>query len=438
MNRLQLPSKFSSHPLITGTLLLTCAGLLSRAIGFFYRIFLSHAIGAEGLGIYQLIFPIYALTFSFTAAGIQTALSKFVAEAVARKRQGYAYLYAGLLLSLSLSLLCAAMLCQHAQPLAVHVLNEPRCATLLQILALTVPFGAIHACVNGYYYGLKKTAVPAVSQLLEQLGRVLCVYLIYAVAKEQNAPVTAEMAVWGLVAGEALCVLYCVTCTRFGRARHSLFPALEQVFVMALPLTANRVLINLLQSAEAILIPARLKVFGYDHSEALSVYGVLTGMALPMVLFPSVITNSVSVMLLPAISEAAAKEDSRYIRGAIQKSCFYCLTLGFCCTLGFLLTGRLIGKMVFENDLAGTLIMTLGWICPFLYLTATLCSILNGLGRTAATFFLNMGGSLIRILFVWFLIPPFGIRACLIGMLLSYLCECGGALLSLGAALRKR
>ena len=96
-------SKLSSHPLITGALLLTLSGLLSRIIGFFYRIFLSHTIGAEGLGIYQLIFPIYALTFSLTAAGIQTALSKFVAEAVARKRQGYTYLYAGLILSLGLS-----------------------------------------------------------------------------------------------------------------------------------------------------------------------------------------------------------------------------------------------------------------------------------------------------------------------------------------------
>lgn len=426
--------KLSSHPLVTGTLLLTLAGLLSRIIGFFYRIFLSHTIGAEGLGIYQLIFPIYALTFSLTVAGIQTAISKFVAEAVAQKREGCTYLYAGLILSLLLSFLCTALLYLYAQPLAAHVLDEPRCTPLLQILSLTVPFGAVHACINGYYYGLKRTAVPAVSQLLEQVARVGGVYVLYLISVEQGTHITTKAAVWGLVIGEIASVLYSVSCTRFRPGGRSLAPALGQVFAMALPLTANRVLINLLQSVEAIQIPMRLKEFGYTSSEALSVYGVLTGMAMPMVLFPSVITNSVSVMLLPAISEAAAKEDTRYIKSSVRKSCFYCLTLGFCCTLGFLLFGRLLGRVVFANVLAGTFIVTLGWICPFLYLTTTLCSILNGLGRTTSTFLLNLMGCGIRILFVWFLIPAFGIRAFLMGMLVSYLCECGAAVI----LLRKR
>ncbi|MCI9151541.1 MAG: polysaccharide biosynthesis protein [Lachnospiraceae bacterium] len=423
--------KLSSHPLITGTLLLTLAGLLSRIIGFFYRIFLSHTIGAEGLGIYQLIFPIYALTFSLTVAGIQTAISKFVAEAVARKRESCTYLYAGLLLSLVLSFLCTALLYLYAQPLAVHVLDEPRCAPLLRILSLTVPFGAVHACINGYYYGLKRTTVPALSQLLEQAARVGGVYVLYLISLEKGRPISTEAAVWGLVIGEVASVLYSVSCTRFRPGIRTLAPALGQIFAMALPLTANRVLINLLQSVEAIQIPLRLREFGYSSSDALSVYGVLTGMAMPMVLFPSVITNSVSVMLLPAISEAAAKENTCYIRSSVKKSCFYCLTLGFCCTLGFLLFGRLLGRVVFANVLAGTLLVTLGWICPFLYLTTTLCSILNGLGRTTLTFLLNLTGCGIRILFVWFFIPVFGIRAFLIGMLVSYLCECGAAVLML-------
>ncbi len=429
-------SKLSSHPLITGALLLTLSGLLSRIIGFFYRIFLSHTIGAEGLGIYQLIFPIYALTFSLTAAGIQTALSKFVAEAVARKRQGYTYLYAGLILSLGLSFLCAALLYLWAGPLSDHMLEEPRCAPLLRILALTVPFGAIHSCINGYYYGLKRTSIPAVSQLLEQIARVGGVYVIYRIVMEQGTSITAKTAVWGLVIGEIASVLVCVTCTRFGRMRHPLLPALGQVFSMALPLTASRVLVNLFQSMESIQIPIRLKAFGYTGPEALSVYGVLTGMAMPMVLFPSVITNSVSVMLLPAISEAAARENTGYIRNAVRKSCIYCLILGFGCTLFFLLTGRFLGQVVFGNVLAGAFIVTLGWICPFLYLTTTLCSILNGLGRTTATFLLNLTASGIRILFVWFFIPAFGIRAYLIGMLASYLAECTAAILLLRKAVK--
>lgn len=435
------------HPLFTGTLLLTLAGLFSRIIGFFYRIFLSHTIGAEGIGIYQLIFPVYALTFSFTVAGIQSAISKFVAESAAREAYAFpsprgrrpaerrplsfTYLYAGLFLSLFLSLLCTVFLYSCADFLAIRVLGEARCGPLLKILSLTVPFGAVHASINGYYYGLQKTAVPAMSQLLEQLARVGGVWLLYQIASDRGQPVTIEMAVWGLVLGEIVSVLYSVSFTRFEKRCRALPLATRQIFTMALPLTANRVFVNLFGSVEAILIPIKLRAFGYTPGGALSVFGVLTGMALPLIFFPSVITNSVSVMLLPAISEAAAKEDLVYIKNAVKKSCLYCIVLGLCCTLGFLIFGRWLGMLIFANRLAGTFIVVLGWICPFLYLTTTLSSILNGLGKTSTTFLLHLVGSGIRILFVALLIPRLGIKAYLFGMLVSHLMESGMAVLVL-------
>lgn len=411
-----------SHPVLTGTLLLTIAGLISRIIGFFYRIFLSHTIGAEGVGIYQLIFPLYALTFSLTVSGIQTAISRFTAQAVAARAKlcnDRCYLTSGLILSLFLSFLCTIFLYHFAEPLAISFLDEPRCKSLLEILSLTVPFGAIHACINGYYYGLKKTFVPATSQLFEQIIRVGCVFLIYQICMERHQAVTVDMAVWGLVAGELGSVLYSVSFLGRGKSRGSKITALKHIFLMSAPLCANRVLINLLQSIEATMIPGQLRHYGYSVSEALSVYGVLTGMAMPMVLFPSVITNSVSVMLLPVIAEAQEKKEHRYIHNAIRKTCFYCLILGFACTLLFLLLGHWMGEVLFANRLAGTFIVILGWMCPFLYLSTTLSSILNGLGKTTTTFTLNILGLAIRIAAVVWGIPAFGIKAYLWGTLLS-------------------
>ena len=420
-----------SHPLLTGTLLLTISGLISRIIGFFYRIFLSQTIGAEGVGIYQLIFPLYALTFSLTVSGIQTAISRFTAQAVAASCSNgvssqntglcndRCYLTTGLILSLFLSFLCTIFLYHFATPLAVFFLDEPRCQALLEILSLTVPFGAIHACINGYYYGLKKTFVPATSQLVEQVIRVVCVFVLYQICLERHYPVTVNIAVWGLVAGEFGAVLYSISFLGRGKCYGSKLLGLKQIFLMSTPLSANRVLVNLLQSIEATMIPGQLRNYGYSVSESLSVYGVLTGMALPMVLFPSVITNSVSVMLLPAIAEAQEKEDRHYIRNAIRKTCFYCLFLGFLCTISFLLLGNWMGKVLFANELAGTVIVILGWMCPFLYLSTTLSSILNGLGKTTTTFTLNMVGLSLRIVSVVWGIPSFGIKAYLCGTLIS-------------------
>ena len=136
-------------------------------------------------------------------------------------------------------------------------------------------------------------------------------------------------------------------------------------------------------------------------------------------------------MLLPLIAEAQEKQERSYIIDAIKKTCFYSLLLGFSCTLFFLISGKWIGAVLFSNELAGTFIVTLGWICPFLYLSTMLHSILNGLGKTTSTFFLNILGLGIRILFVLFAIPIVGIKGYLWGVLLSQISMAGGALLLL-------
>ncbi len=439
-----------NHPLITGTLLLTLSGLISRLIGFFYRIFLSQKIGAEGMGIYQLTFPIHVLTISLTSSAIQTAISRFVAQAASSSCNSQdngslychktfcnerCYLTAGLMLSLSLAFFCTVSLYRFSEFAAVHFLEEPRCAPLLQILSLTIPFAAIHACINGYFYGLKKTFVPAASQLLEQVVRVASVWLFFEVSIEKHNAISLNLIIWGMVAGEIAAVLFSVSFLRWKKRQGSRLLAVRQIFCMSLPLSANRVLVNILQSMEAVMIPGQLRQYGYSTSESLSVYGILTGMALPMVLFPSVLTNSVSVMLLPAIAEAQEKKDHPYILALIKRTCFYSLLLGFGCTLMFLLFGQWMGSFLFGNGLAGTFIVILGWICPFLYLSTTLHSILNGLGRTTSTFFLNVLGLGIRIGFVLFIIPIAGIKGYLWGLLLSQAVMAAGALFLL---LRKK
>ena len=119
-----MPLSHKTHPLITGTLLLTAAGLLSRVLGFFYRIFLSRTIGAEGLGIYQMIFPVYGIFFSLCAGSIQTAISRFTAADPDHAKRT---LLSGFSLSFAMSLAAAFVIRHFSGPLAEHVLMEPRC-----------------------------------------------------------------------------------------------------------------------------------------------------------------------------------------------------------------------------------------------------------------------------------------------------------------------
>lgn len=138
---------FRKHSMITGTLLLTAAGFAVRILGFFYRIFLSRTIGAEGLGLYNLVHPLYGICFALCAGSIQTAISRCIAANLSRRKL---FLRTGLMISLSIAALLAMILYAGSQFLANQILLESRCGEFLRLMALSIPFSAIHACVNGY------------------------------------------------------------------------------------------------------------------------------------------------------------------------------------------------------------------------------------------------------------------------------------------------
>ncbi len=413
--------------ILRGAFILTAAGFLSRIMGFFYRIFLSRIIGAEGIGIYQLIFPVFALILAITCSGIETSISHHVSGKNARGDQkGARSLFlAGTLLSLTFSLLASAWIYNHADFLAAYFLREYRCTPLLQYLAFAIPSASLHACINGYFMGLKKASVPALAQLLEQLVRVFATFLAYDVTVEKGLPATPLTAVIGLIFAEAASALFTLTLLVLNFSRHpqqTTFPTGKHFFSVwktAAPLSGNRLLISFLQSIEAVLIPSRLRLFGYTLSDSLKQYGILSGMALPLVLFPSAITGAVSMMLVPAVSEAHSLGNRSRLQKTAESTIRGSLLLGIFCIGIFFLFGQEIGKLLFDNETAGEYIFILGWICPFLYLGSTLTSMLNGLGKTFLTFIQHVLALSFRILFIWFFIPKLGMTAYLFGLLIS-------------------
>lgn len=424
-----------NNPLITGTLILTITGFASRFIGFFYRIFLSRLFGAEGMGIYQLISPVLALSFSLTVAGMQTAISKYVAGETISKdyRSSVLHLSAGFILSMFVSLFCAVGIYYYADEIAVYFLMESRTAPLLRIIALSIPMATVHSCINGYFYGIRQTAVPSICQLSEQIIRVGSVYFIYYFCQRRGMTPTISFAVVGLVIGESASMLVSLIAVRahfanvvpknygplFSLDLPALLAASKGLLRLAVPLSLNRVIINFLQSIEAIFIPNRLMHYGYDNATALGTYGVLTGMAMPLIFFPSAITNSICVLLLPIVSEADACNNKKAIKKAINKCIHYGFLLGILCTSLFLCTGKFLGNLLYQSALAGSFIIILSFLCPLMYIASTLNSILNGLGKTGLTFSYSMISLLVRLAFVFWGIPSLGIHGYLWGLLAS-------------------
>lgn len=428
MNTYSKPiSKYKENPIIKGTFILTIAGILTRIIGFFFRIFLSRYIGAEGIGIYQLIFPIQAICYSLCTSGFELSISRLVAAANTKDQQaGMRILKSGLIMSISISVIIAISVYFNYEFIAVRILSEERCKNLVRWMGITIPLASIHSCICGYYLGVKKASVPAWSQLVEQVIRVVSIWIIVQVYYEKGITVTPEIAMIGSFIGEAFSVIFTVYCiSNTDKNINSAKIALpktnyfRKIFKLSMPITLNRFMLSIIQSIQSILIPFCLIKYGLTSSEALSIYGICLGLVLPLIMFPSALINSISLMLLPTIAEAEYSNNSAHISNTSDHTLRFSCLFGIYCAGMFVLFGKQIGILLFNNATSGNYICILGFLCPFLYITATLASIINGLGYTHITFIHSIVSTLIQLFCTVILIPRIGIMGYLIGLLLS-------------------
>lgn len=431
------------NPIVKGTLILTITGIVTRLLGFALRIFLSRTIGEVGLGLHQLAFPVFMLLHAVAAAGIETAISKCVASSQSKNpSRSFSYFLCGLICCMCICLPGSVLICRFAEEISTFLLNEAACAPLLRMFAYAVPLSCVQGCICNYYYGQKKSGVPALSQFIEQLARIAATVLIWYVLTNNGEVFTPAHAVLAMVIGELITVITIVIlfCSdfqiTFRRSLRTLSEACSNTIArplirFAVPMTVNRLMITALQSIESVAIPLYLRIYGYSSSEAIAVYGVLTGMAMPFILFPTTMTNALAVMLLPTVSDAQAQGDGRKIRLAAKSNISFCFLMGCAFTAVFLISGRFLGMFFYASEQAGNYIKILAWVCPFLYVNGAITSILNGLGQVSVTLRNNVLSMLLRLAFILFGVPRFGMNAYLVGLLTSQLLLGGLHLLAL-------
>lgn len=405
--------------LFKSTAILTLAGLLSRFCGFFYRILIGNYLGTDSIGLIQMCTPIIALVIALTCSGLFTAISRFTAL-YASPRWGRL----GINLCLLLSTIAAILLFCNSEFLAGHIFLDSRCTNIIKIMSFCLPFMAIHNSVNNFFFGYEKSVPPAISQIIEQFTRIstLCLFIFFL----GDRPLTITLVLIGNILGELVACVYLAVCLlvmyfRKNIKKNSLRYSVKDAYSMiafSIPLGFNHTLIRLFESGEAILIPASLTAFGLTNYEALSQFGILTGMAIPLIMFPSAAFNSYAVMLLPSVSKNSTK-DVFMLRNTIRKTIEICLSLGIFSTFLFICFGARLGAILFNNETVYWYVRTLAWLCPFMYLKISLASILNGLGKTKTTCMVSITGILIRLISIVLIIPRTGILGYLISLLVS-------------------
>ncbi len=412
--------------IIKGALILTLANIITRVLGFIYRIYMSNLIGAEGMGLYSLIMPIYMLAWSLSSSGFSTTISKLVAEYNCKNQMGNIKRILSICIILSSSIACLFGITIYifSDYIALNILKNENTLLSLHIMCISFPFMAIGSCIRGYFLGMQEAKIPAISQVLEQLARMISIYFLSGLFIPLGLSYACGVGVIGMCIGEIFSFLYVLMVyntrvTKNIKPNISTIKSTYLILAMTLPLTANRVLGSLLSSIENILIPIKLAEFGYSSSESMALYGQLEGMAMPLIMFPSSLLTSLAIAIVPAISEALAKKNLISIKNTISKTFLITSFIGIGSAGVFITFCNQLGLTIYSQTDIGWQLFYLGFLCPFIYYNVVLSGILNGLGEQMLIFKNCLLASVINISIIYFLIPKYGLIAFIVGCFIS-------------------
>lgn len=402
---------------VINAVILTASSLLMRMTNIGYRVFITEKIGAAGMGLYQLILSVFILAVTVCTSGISLAVTRLVAEATGRNDPGYAKnaVKKCVACALTLSLLAGTALFFFAPLIAGRLLENPQAALPLRILAPGLPFMAVSACLRGYFIAMRSALRPAAADLLEQFSTIGIVAALFF----RFAPQTLEGAccaiMLGSTAGEIASFLFYFLLyrhdTRAFRSRHPHGKGvLRQIVHIGLPAMTGYTARTILSAIENILIPVGLKKNGANEQNALAQYGIIQGMVMPVLFFPSAFLTALCSLLIPEMAEANAAGKSRAIERTACRAMQMTLLFSFFVTGVFFAFSPDIGLAFYRNEQTGTVLRILAPLVPLMYLDNVVDSILKGLDQQLSSLKYNFSDSVLRVLLIYTLIPVYGLK----------------------------
>lgn len=419
---------------IKNALILTASSLILRFVGIIFKVWLAALIGSEGIGLYQLIFSVYVLAATFATSGICTAVTRLVAEelALGSKKGTLKILRRAIEITLLIAAVSIAVVYFGAEFIADRFIGDMRAVPALKILPLSLPFMGITSCLRGYFIARRKVTPNAVSQLFEQSVRILLVVILVKKFCDKGLAACCAAVLFGDTAAElCACLLLGLIwlCDRkklntlSGRARPP-FGIVRRILHISVPITSGRYLNTALRTAENILVPKNLAKYPRSGELALSQFGMIKGMALPILFFPSTLLNSISTLLIPEMSEAAAKGRTGLVKAATRNILKLTAVMSFIFAAIFFVGGREIGLLIYKSEEVGSLLRALSPIVPLMYLDSVSDGILKGLDQQAFSFRTAITDSVLRIILILLTLPRFGLRGFIWIMYFSNLLTC--------------
>lgn len=417
----------SKDTFLKGALILTIAGIIVKIIGSVNRILLSRLLGGEGVGLYQMAYPIYLLALSVSSAGIPVAISIIVAEKLALSdyrganrvfRISLGVLAATGLLFTFLLYYGAGWLIEH------HFVRDARAYYAIAALAPAIFFVTVLSSYRGYFQGLQMMTPTAVSQIFEQLFRVVTMIAFAYILLPRGLEFAAAGASFGAGPGAAaglfvLLYFYWKHKPGFNHkmetqpqiTQESSVSIVGRIVKLALPVSLANIMLPVVSNIDLLIVPARLEVAGYTVEQATELFGYLTGMAVPLVNLATILTASLAASLVPAVSEAYTLGDNQRIYQRTSTAMRISNLITIPSFVGMWLLATPISLMLYGTPNAGTSIAILAVGIFLLGIHQVTTGVLQGLGHTAIPVINMAASAVIKIIMSWILtaIPALGI-----------------------------
>lgn len=389
---------------LKGAFILVLASITVKVLGFIYQIMIVRLVGTEGIGIFNMVYPLYITVFVLTTAGIPTALSKYVAEETARNKEYEAEKVLGMALVLVIFLsTVGALFLILASPRLIRLLyTDPRVIPSFLVITPTLLLATVSSCIRGYFQGLQDMRPTAINQLVEQVIRFLSgLALVYFLTPFGLTWATVGLA-GGVLLSEIGGLVYVWriyikrTPASYLLLRPSL-PVARKLFSFGVPLTVTRIVSTLSAAIEGSLIPHLLMKSGVTLTTATSLYGELTGVAFTLLNIPSTLTFSLATTLVPAISEAHGRRQNSLMAQRTSDAIGITLLAGIPSAIILFYWGNDLAGLLFKAKNAGLILKYLALGSIFLYICQTTSGILQGTGYVKTVFVTNLISCLIRL-----------------------------------------
>lgn len=417
----------------------TTFSTIEKTLSFAYRIILSRLLGAEGVGIYQICLSVFSVFLTAASSGIPVTVSRMIAKqtATGTEKGKHAVTTAGVVATLMFTI-PAAIIIFFGRELIAFLFPDRDSLNIFLLLLPGLVLTSIYAVMRGAFWGNKQFLPYSVIELAEDSVMVILgTVLVFSATTPADGAFRATVAVLiSYIFSFAVSVGWYLT---HGGKFVSPKGQLKPLLASALPITAMRTSTSLLGSVVATFLPALLiGACGYDSTEALALYGAVTGMAMPVLCIPNSLIGSLAVVAAPEMSENYYAERRERLERDVEKSIKISMAIAALIVPPLFVLGENIGDMLFGNPFSGEVISSFSFMLLPMCFSMMSTTVLNSMNCEVKTLIYFFAGALFMLACIFVLTPYIGIYSYMTGLAGSYVItsvlnarllkkKCGGA-----------